>query len=74
MRWTQYNYHKNIIFRCFIHGHRDMGVHRLCIVRTALLGKQAFQAHYFVPKLGYALGKVVECNHCFFRYPAVNDG
>ena len=43
------------IFRRFIHGHGDMGVHRLCIVHTALLGKQASQAHHFVPKLGYDL-------------------
>ena len=34
---------------------------------TALLSKQAFQAHHLVPKLGDNLREVVECNHCFFH-------
>ena len=50
-----------------IHGDLNMGVHRFCIVHTALLSKQAFQAHHLVPKLGDNLREVVECNHCFFH-------
>lgn len=37
-----------------------MGVHRLGMVHTVLLGEQAFQAHHFVQKPSHNLWKVVE--------------